>query len=278
MAEGSDSTRDETSGIREDPVAEISRNNGAVVVSLAGRARPLQRTRGTRGAARMLRRGTEPARRRSEQRQVHRLDCARRADRGAHEARRTGAASCSRRRASRHGARSRSPGSTATSPCTTRSTTHSPSTSSRYVPAVDDDRILEPAELRRYADAIVKASLGVGKGDVLLVTAEPAHRELAVAVVDAGYRAGAHVVELWYTDPLAARARLEHGRDEALGVVTPWARAPVPRDRQAARRARRDHGRERARLSRRHLPEAPRASISRARRSAPRSTAARTST
>ena len=36
MAEGSDSTRDETSGIREDPVADISRNNGAVVVSLAG--------------------------------------------------------------------------------------------------------------------------------------------------------------------------------------------------------------------------------------------------
>ena len=36
MAEGSDTTRDKTSGIREDPVAEISRNNGAVVVSLAG--------------------------------------------------------------------------------------------------------------------------------------------------------------------------------------------------------------------------------------------------
>lgn len=36
MAEGSDAARDGTSGMREDPVAEISRGNGSVVVSLAG--------------------------------------------------------------------------------------------------------------------------------------------------------------------------------------------------------------------------------------------------
>jgi aminopeptidase len=88
---------------------------------------------------------------------------------------------------------------------------------------MDGGRILEPAELRRYADAIVKASLGVVKGDTLLVTAEPAHRELAIAVVDAGYRAGARISDLWYADPLAIRARLEHGSPESLGVVTPWA-------------------------------------------------------
>jgi aminopeptidase len=87
---------------------------------------------------------------------------------------------------------------------------------------VDESQILEPAQLRRYADAIVKASLGVSKGDTLLVTAEPAHRELAVAVVDAGYRAGAVVSDLWYMDPLATRARLLHGSDEALGLVPPW--------------------------------------------------------
>ncbi len=86
------------------------------------------------------------------------------------------------------------------------------------------ERLLEPAELARYADAIVKASLGVTKGDTLVVQAAPAHRELAVGLVEAGYRAGATVVELQYYDPLAARARLEHGRDEALGVVTPWAK------------------------------------------------------
>ena len=36
MAEGSDAARDETSGMREDPVAGISRNDGSIIVSLAG--------------------------------------------------------------------------------------------------------------------------------------------------------------------------------------------------------------------------------------------------
>jgi aminopeptidase len=84
--------------------------------------------------------------------------------------------------------------------------------------------ILEPAQLRRYADAIVKAALGVGTGDTLVVQAEPAHRELAVEVVAAGYRAGATIVELQYHDPLVTRARLLHGRDEALGAVAPWSK------------------------------------------------------
>jgi aminopeptidase len=87
---------------------------------------------------------------------------------------------------------------------------------------VEDEGILAPAELRRYADAIVKASLGVRKGDTLVVMGEPAHRELAVAVADAGYRAGALIAEVLYSDPLVARARLLHASDDALGVVAPW--------------------------------------------------------
>src|SRR5260370_4880828 len=85
------------------------------------------------------------------------------------------------------------------------------------------DGLLEPRQLRRYADAIVKASLGVTTGETLVVTAEPAHRELAVAVADAGYRAGALVSDVWYTDPLVIRARLEHAPEESLGLVSPWA-------------------------------------------------------
>jgi aminopeptidase len=87
---------------------------------------------------------------------------------------------------------------------------------------VQAGQILEPHELRRYAEAIVKASLGVTAGETLIVQGEAAHRELMVAVAEAGYRAGAHVVDVIYGDPLVLRARLEHGRDEALGVVTPW--------------------------------------------------------
>jgi len=92
-----------------------------------------------------------------------------------------------------------------------------------YGARVAADHILEPDQLRRYADAIVKASLGVTKGDTLVVTAEPTHRELAVAVAAAGYRAGALVSDVWYSDPLVIRARLEHAQDAALGLVTPWA-------------------------------------------------------
>jgi aminopeptidase len=88
---------------------------------------------------------------------------------------------------------------------------------------VTSDAILEPGQLRRYADAIAKASLSLEKGDVLLVQGAPAHRELVVAVAEAGYRAGAHIVDVAYYDPLAERARLEYGAKEALGVVTPWA-------------------------------------------------------
>jgi aminopeptidase len=85
------------------------------------------------------------------------------------------------------------------------------------------DPLLDPSQLRRYADAITKASLGITKGDVLLVQGSCAHRELVVAVAEAGYRAGAEVVDVSYYDPLAERARLEHGSTAALGVVTPWA-------------------------------------------------------
>ena len=82
--------------------------------------------------------------------------------------------------------------------------------------------LLKPDELRRYADAIVKASLGFGKGETLVVRGYPLHRELVVAVAEAGYRAGAHLVDVQYVDPLLTRARLEHGKDDALGVLSPW--------------------------------------------------------
>jgi aminopeptidase len=82
--------------------------------------------------------------------------------------------------------------------------------------------LLPPEALARYADAIVKASLGVGSGDTLVVQGEPEHRELLVAVVDAAYRAGARFVESVTVDPLALRARLLHGSDAALGAVAPW--------------------------------------------------------
>ena len=85
------------------------------------------------------------------------------------------------------------------------------------------DEILETHARERYADAIVKASLGVGKGDFLLVQGHPEHREIVVATAAAGYRAGATTVDVAYYDPLVDRAHYEHGSKASLGLVSPWA-------------------------------------------------------
>jgi aminopeptidase len=87
---------------------------------------------------------------------------------------------------------------------------------------VTGEEILAPEQIRRYADAVVKASLGVKKGDTLVVSGEPALRELMLAVVEAGYRAGAAISEIDYGDALAYRSRLLHGTPEARTTISPW--------------------------------------------------------
>ena len=84
--------------------------------------------------------------------------------------------------------------------------------------------LLPPASLARYADAIVRASLGIEDGDTLVVTGQPEHRELLVAVAESAYRAGARFVDVVTADPLVLRARLLHGSDDALGALSPWSR------------------------------------------------------
>jgi aminopeptidase len=84
--------------------------------------------------------------------------------------------------------------------------------------------LLPPETLARYADAIVRASLGIGKGDTLVVLGEPEHRQLLVAIAESAYRAGAQFVDVVTTDPLVMRARLLHGSNDAIGALSPWAR------------------------------------------------------
>jgi aminopeptidase len=89
---------------------------------------------------------------------------------------------------------------------------------------VPTEGLLPPASLARYADAIVKASLAIGDGDIVLVQGEPEHRELLVAVAASAYAAGAEFVDVVTTDPLVTRARLLHGGDKAIGALSPWNR------------------------------------------------------
>lgn len=81
---------------------------------------------------------------------------------------------------------------------------------------------LPPAQLARYADAIVRAAVALRRGDTLIVNAEPGHRELAVALVEAGYRAGAKLVEVQLADPYVRAAQLRAAPQRALGFVAPW--------------------------------------------------------
>src|ERR1700745_3433738 len=48
--------------------------------------------------------------------------------------------------------------------------------------------LLPPETLARYADAIVRTSLGLGKGDTLVVQGEPEHRQLLGAMAEYAYR------------------------------------------------------------------------------------------
>jgi aminopeptidase len=82
--------------------------------------------------------------------------------------------------------------------------------------------LLKPDELARYADAIVKVGTSLSRGDDLLITCQPAHREFAVALVEAGYRAGARSVDVDYNDPLVRAAYLRSASDKSIGYVSPW--------------------------------------------------------
>jgi aminopeptidase len=89
---------------------------------------------------------------------------------------------------------------------------------------VAEQAILDAGSLGRYADALVTGCVGLRRGDVLVVQGQPAHRELMVALAEAGYRAGARLVDVTYNDPRVAAARIRHGRPEAIGAVSDWAR------------------------------------------------------
>jgi aminopeptidase len=79
----------------------------------------------------------------------------------------------------------------------------------------------DPADVRRYAEAIVVDCLRIEDGDLLLVDAGLGDRELVVALAEACYAAGASI-DVEYDDPLLHRARVEHAPEAALGAVSRW--------------------------------------------------------
>jgi aminopeptidase len=80
-------------------------------------------------------------------------------------------------------------------------------------------------ELQRYADLIVKSGAAFRRGDTLVVNVGIAHRDLAVALAEAAYRAGGDAVDVEYVDPRITAARITHARRAVLGRRTAWQRA-----------------------------------------------------
>jgi aminopeptidase len=87
---------------------------------------------------------------------------------------------------------------------------------------VGGTEVLDAATRARYAEAIVRTCLDVRPDDQIVVMCEPVHRELALALAEAGYRAGARHVDAWYTDSLVRRVRIEHAAEENLGPLPRW--------------------------------------------------------
>jgi aminopeptidase len=81
---------------------------------------------------------------------------------------------------------------------------------------------VDDGSLERYADAIVRDGLQIGPGDVLAVHPEPIQREFAVALTEAGYRAGARYVDVLDDDPRITRARALLAPEDTLDWRPAW--------------------------------------------------------
>jgi aminopeptidase len=77
-------------------------------------------------------------------------------------------------------------------------------------------------ELRRYAEMIVRGCIAFRRGDTLVTQAALGHRELAVAVAEAAYRAGALAVDVAYEDNRVYAAKIAHGSRATLGHQPSW--------------------------------------------------------
>jgi aminopeptidase len=80
-------------------------------------------------------------------------------------------------------------------------------------------------ELQRYAALIVRSGIAFRRGDTLLVRAGLPHRDLAIALAESAYRAGAAAVDVEYDDARLKAARINHASRASLGRRTPWQQA-----------------------------------------------------
>ena len=76
----------------------------------------------------------------------------------------------------------------------------------------------------RLAELAVGVGANVQAGQLVFVTGEPGHLDMARRVAEAAYRRGARFVEVDLFDPIVQRARLQHAPAEALEEIPQWRR------------------------------------------------------
>ncbi len=70
----------------------------------------------------------------------------------------------------------------------------------------------------RYAEFVVRVGVNVQPGQDVFVNAQPEHLDLARAVAEQAYLAGARRVVVEYTDPHVRRSAIRHAPDSGLGT------------------------------------------------------------
>ncbi|MFB9237207.1 aminopeptidase [Plantactinospora siamensis] len=76
--------------------------------------------------------------------------------------------------------------------------------------------------LQRFADLVIRVGVNVQPGQGVVVRADTAHLEVARAVVDRAYAAGAGWVDIEWTDGPIQRSRLLHSGMDQLTRSRPW--------------------------------------------------------
>jgi aminopeptidase len=89
-------------------------------------------------------------------------------------------------------------------------------------PRQDGDGSGADARLERFADLIVGFAANVQPGQVVAISTEPGKLELARAVADRAYRAGAKFVDVSLFDLMVKRSRILHADEDTLEYVPPW--------------------------------------------------------
>jgi aminopeptidase len=89
------------------------------------------------------------------------------------------------------------------------------------------------SDIERFADLVVRAGVNVQPGQGVVVDTDTAHLEIARAVVETAYAAGAGWVETVWSDGPMRRSALDHSTIQQLTTSRPWALARIEEWRRA---------------------------------------------